>query len=54
MSDPDNVLLVEIEKVIDSTMEKYVAIKGISIGTSLATNIFTKLKPELGSFSEPN
>jgi predicted regulator of Ras-like GTPase activity (Roadblock/LC7/MglB family) len=53
MSDPDNVLLVEIEKVIDSTMEKYVAIKGISIGTSLATNIFTKLKPELGSFSEP-
>jgi predicted regulator of Ras-like GTPase activity (Roadblock/LC7/MglB family) len=48
----DSQLILEIEKIITGMMEKYVAIKGISIGTSLATNVYTKLKPDLESFSE--
>jgi predicted regulator of Ras-like GTPase activity (Roadblock/LC7/MglB family) len=45
-------LMEQIENIIDETMESFVAIKGISIGSSNATNIFTKLKPELKDFSE--
>ncbi len=53
MLEPNEIELVRhIEKIVDETMENYVAIRGISIGTSNATNIFTKLKPGLENFSE--
>lgn len=52
MSDGDKELIIEIEKLIDEAMEAHVAILGISIGTEIATNIYTKFKPEISSFSE--
>lgn len=52
MSQTEDHLIRQIEKLVLDTMEHHVAIKGISIGTSLATNIFTRLKPELSNYSE--
>jgi len=48
----DAPLLEQIGKLIHDVMENHGAIKGISIGTSLANNIYTKLKPDLNNYSE--
>jgi predicted regulator of Ras-like GTPase activity (Roadblock/LC7/MglB family) len=48
----DQEVVTQIKKLVGEAIERYVAIKGVSIGTSLATNIFTLLKPEVSSFSE--
>lgn len=50
--DRESHLLAEIEEIINTTMEKHGAIKGISIGTAVATNIFTKLRSGLENYSE--
>lgn len=52
MSTSDDTLIESIEKLIDEAMENHVAILGISIGTEIATNIYTKFKPEVAHFSE--
>lgn len=52
MSSTDDELIKQIEKIIDETMESYVAILGISIGTEIATSIFSKFKPESQNFSD--
>ncbi|MHA1776669.1 MAG: hypothetical protein DRO88_06125 [Promethearchaeia archaeon] len=52
MSSDDEKLITQIEKIIDETMESHVAILGISIGTEIATKIYSKFKPEIKSFSD--
>ena len=44
--------IAEIMEIIDATMEENVAIKGISIGTEIATSIISKFKPESTEFKE--
>lgn len=52
MSLKDKEVIHQIEKLVDEVLEQYVAIKGISIGSEIALNIFTKFKPDLKIFSE--
>jgi predicted regulator of Ras-like GTPase activity (Roadblock/LC7/MglB family) len=50
--DSDDQLIETISNLIDKVMEENGAIQGISIGTEVATNIYTRLKPKLTQFSE--
>jgi predicted regulator of Ras-like GTPase activity (Roadblock/LC7/MglB family) len=46
--------IFEIMEIINDTMGEYVAIKGISIGTEIATSIISKFKPDLPSSFKEN
>ncbi len=48
----DEELIKSISKIIDEAMEENIAIQGFSIGTDIATNIYTKFKPVLANFNE--
>lgn len=51
MSSSEIELLSKISNIVDQEMGLFNAIKGISIGTDIATNIFTKLDKNLDNFS---
>ncbi|UYP45064.1 hypothetical protein NEF87_001349 [Candidatus Lokiarchaeum ossiferum] len=52
MSNNDEELIKSISKIIEEAMKENVAIQGFSVGTDIATNIYTKFKPELTDFNE--
>ena len=54
MSSSKNDLIEKISILIDQEMSKNSAIKGICIGTDMATNLYSKLAPDLENFSGTN
>src|SRR6056297_1918244 len=54
MSDIEENLEKDIKSLVGQTMEELNAIKGISIATDLATDIYTKLNSDLGGISSAN
>jgi predicted regulator of Ras-like GTPase activity (Roadblock/LC7/MglB family) len=48
----DEDLILSIAKLVDAELEKNAAIKGISIGTEIATSIYAKFKPNVTNFDE--
>ncbi len=54
MSSSKQHLIDQISKLIDQEMKENSAIKGICIGTDMATNLFSRLDPELEGFSGTN
>ncbi len=51
MSSNQEILMKSISKLIDDSMESHIAIQGISIGTEIATNIFTKFKSDIDNIN---
>ncbi|MHA1648005.1 MAG: hypothetical protein ACTSVL_10565 [Promethearchaeota archaeon] len=54
MSSIKKELIEKISNLIDQEMSKNSSIKGITIGTDMATNLFSKLDPDLEGFSGSN
>ena len=54
MSSSKNDLIEKISILIDQEMKENSAIKGICIGTDMATNLYSKLAPDLENFSGTN
>ena len=54
MSSSKKDLIERISVLIDEEMGKNTAIKGISVGTDMATNLYSKMDPDLEDFSGQN
>ncbi len=52
MSTSDQELLAQIAHLVDEALEENVAIKGISIGTEIATTIYSKFKSNTNMFND--